>query len=84
MLTDEGLYIIGKEGKLFINLTDGKGIEIVSDTNINISSEVSVNVRAGENLNIVAENEILIGAEEAYVNMKKGSVTFHGLEVLVN
>ncbi len=84
LLTDEGLYIIGKEGKIFINLTDEKGIEIVSDTNIMISSDISVTLQSGKDLNIVAENEVTIGTAEAYINMRKGSISICGTEVLVN
>lgn len=84
LLTDEGLYIIGKEGKIFINLADEKGIEIVSDTNVMVSSDISVILQAGNNINVVAENEIVLGTEQAFINMRKGSVTLYGTEVLVN
>lgn len=84
LLTDEGLYIIAKEGKIFINLTDEKGIEIISDSNISVSSDVSVNIHAGNDIKIVAENEIAIGTEEAYISLKKGSLTLYGTEVLIN
>lgn len=84
LLTDEGLYIIGKEGKIFINLTDEKGIEIVSDTNVLISSDISVTLQAGNNLNVAAENEIVLGTEQAFINMRKGSVTLYGTDVFVN
>ncbi len=84
LLTDEGLYIIGKEGKIFINLTDEKGIEIVSDSNVMISSDTSVVLSSQNNISLVAENEITVGTEEAYINMRKGNVTLCGTEVLIN
>lgn len=38
LMTEDGLAITCKEGKLYLKLSDEKGIEIISDMDINITS----------------------------------------------
>ena len=38
LMTEDGLVISCKEGKLYLKLSDDKGIEIISDMDINITS----------------------------------------------
>lgn len=84
LLTDDGLYIIGKSGKIYINLTDEKGVEIYSDKEINISSDAKINITAADEVHIVAENEIIVGTEEAYIDLTKNTATLAASEVLIN
>lgn len=84
LLTDEGLYIIGKSGKVYINLTDEKGIEIYSDKEINVSSDAKISISAADELHLVAENQITIGTEEAYIDLTKNTATLAASEVLIN
>jgi len=84
LLTDDGMYIIGNSGKIFINLTDKNGIEIHSDKDINISSEAKVNITASKELSIVAKNQVVIGTEGAYLEITEGSATLAAEEVLIN
>ncbi len=84
LLTDEGMYIIGKGGKIYINLTDEKGIEIHSDKDIHISSEANVKILSSAEVNIVAKNQVIIGTEDAYLDITKGSATLAAREVLIN
>lgn len=84
LLTDEGLYIIGKSGKIYINLTDEKGVEIYSDKEINVSSDAKVSISAADELHIVAENQITIGTEEAYIDLTKNTATLAASEILIN
>jgi hypothetical protein len=84
LLTDEGMYIIGNSGKIFINLTDKEGIEIHSDKNINISSEAKVNITSSKEMSIVAKNQVVIGTEGAYLEITEGSATLAAEEVLIN
>lgn len=84
LLTDEGLYIIGKTGRVYINLTDESGIEIHSDKDINVSSEAMISICAANAIHMVAENEIMIGTEEAYLDLTKNTATLAAGEVLIN
>ena len=84
LLTEEGLYIIGKSGKIYINLTDKDGVEIYSDKEINISSDAKVSISAADELHIVAQNEVIIGTEEAYIDLTKNTATLAASEVLIN
>lgn len=84
LLTDEGLYIICSEGKIYINLTEEKGIEIHSDKEINISSDTKVSINSGSEIRIIAENEITIGTEGAYLELTKETATLAAGSVLIN
>lgn len=84
LLADEGMYIIGKSGKIYINLTDEKGVEIYSDKEINVMSDTKVNICAANEVHIVAKNEIIIGTEEAYIDIDKDSAVMAARKVLVN
>lgn len=84
LLTDEGLYIIGKSGKIFINLTDEKGVEIHSDKNINISSDATININAANEIHVVATNEIIIGTDNAYLDLTKDNAVLAANQVLIN
>lgn len=84
LLTDEGMYIIGKSGKIYITLTDEKGVEIHSDKNIAISSEAKINISSANEIHVMAENQITIGTEEAYLDLTKGTATLAGDEVVIN
>ena len=84
LLTDEGMYIIGKGGKIYLNLTDEKGIEIHSDKDINISSEANVKILSSAEVNIVAKNQVIIGTEDAYLDITQGSATLAASQVLIN
>lgn len=84
LLTDEGMYIIGKSGKVYISLTDDKGVEIYSDKEINVISDTKVNICSADEVHIVAKNEIIIGTEEAYIDIDKSSAVLAAKKVLVN
>ena len=84
LLTDEGMYIIGKGGKIYINLTDEKGIEIHSDKDINLSSEANVKILSSAEVNIVAKNQVIIGTEDAYLDITKESAALAASQVLIN
>lgn len=84
LLTDEGMYIIGKAGKIYIDLVDTDGIRICSDKNIDINSASEIKITSADKVNITAENEIIIGTQEAYMDLTKDSVTLAANEVLIN
>ncbi len=84
LLTDEGMYIIGKHGKIFINLTDKDGIQIHSDKDISISSEAKVSITASKEVNIIAANQVVIGTEDAYMEITENTATLAASQVLIN
>lgn len=84
LLTDEGMYIIAKSGKIFINLTDEKGVEIHSDKDINISSEANIRITSCSEVHVVAENQIVVGTEDAYLELSEGNATLAASQVLIN
>jgi hypothetical protein len=84
LMTEEGLYINGKDGKIFINLVKDEGITIYSGAAINIMSETNINVVAHEDLVIQAENEIHIGSNESFINLTKEKIVVSATNVLIN
>lgn len=84
LMTEEGLIIICKAGKLFINLTDAKGIEIVSDMDINITSGTKVNIQAGEEVKIVAKNEIMVGTPSAFLDIRKEGIVASAENIIIS
>lgn len=84
LLSEEGLYIISKEGKVFINLTDAAGIVIHSDKDINLSAEGKVKITSSTEINMVAKNQIVIGTEGAYLDLTEGNATLAADQVLLN
>lgn len=84
LLTDEGMYIISKEGRLYINLTDEKGVEIYADKDINLSSEAKVKITSATEINIVAKNQVVVGTEGAYLDLTENCATLAAEQVLIN
>lgn len=83
LMTKEGLIIICKEGKLFINLTDEKGIEIISDLDINITSATKVNIQASDEIKIVAKNQVIVGTNQSYLDLRNDGVILTGEKILI-
>ncbi len=84
LLTDEGMYIIGKEGKIYLNLTDEKGVEIHSEKDISITSDANVKINSSGDVHVLAEKEIIIGTQEAYLELNEGAATLVADEVKIN
>ncbi len=84
LLTEEGMYIIGKSGKIYINLTDEAGVEILSDKGINLSAGKDINIIASDAVSVVAKNQITVGTEGAYLTLTKKSATLAADQVLIN
>lgn len=84
LLTDEGLYIICQNEKIYIQLTDKNGISICADKDINIFSETNVVIQAGKEVQVYAENEIQIGTSASYIDIRKEAITLGANEVVIN
>ena len=82
-MTEVGLIIICKDGKIFINLTDEKGIEIISDMDINITSGTKVKVQAGEEVKVVAKNEIIVGTSSSYLDIRNEGIIASAKKIIV-
>lgn len=84
LMTEDGLVISCKEGKLYLKLSDDKGIEIISDMDINITSGTKVNIQGGEEVKIIAENEVLVGTATAYLDIRKEGITATAENIILN
>lgn len=83
LMTEEGLVITCKEGKLYIKLSDEKGIEIVSDLDINITSGTKVNIQGGEEVKIIAKNEVLVGTASSYLDIRNEGITATANQIII-
>lgn len=84
LMTEEGLYINGKDNKIFINLTKDEGIMIYSEKAINIYSSSNINITAHDDMVIQADNEIHIGCDESFVNLTKEQILVSAEKVMIN
>lgn len=84
LMTPDGLAIICKEGKLYLNLSDEKGIEIVSDMDINITSGTKVSIQGGEAVEIIAKNEVLVGTASSYMDIRNEGITVSSENIILN
>ncbi|MGN0305037.1 MAG: contractile injection system protein, VgrG/Pvc8 family, partial [Lachnospiraceae bacterium] len=84
LMTEDGLVITCREGKLYLKLSDEKGIEIISDMDINITSGTKVNIQGGDEVRIIAENEVLVGTATAYLDIRKEGITASAENIILN
>ena len=84
LMTPDGLAIICKEGKLYLKLSDEKGIEIVSDMDINITSGTKVSIQGGKEVEIIAKNEVLVGTASSYMDIRNEGITVSSDNVILN
>lgn len=84
LMTQEGLAIICKEGKLYLNLSDSSGIEIVSDLDINITSGTRVKIQGGDAVKIIAKNEVLVGTASSYMDIRNEGITVSSSNIILN
>jgi hypothetical protein len=84
LLTEEGLFIICKENKIFINMIDEEGISIFSDKDINICSSSNINLQANGELSMYAQNNLLLGTAESYIDITKDNISLAAKNVIIN
>lgn len=84
LMTQEGLAIICKEGKLYLNLSDSSGIEIISDLDINITSGTRVNIQGGDSVKIIAKNEVMVGTASSYMDIRNEGITVSSKNIILN
>lgn len=84
LLTDDGIYIICDEEKIFINLTTEKGIEITSEKDIEITSDANITLKAGKKIEMKAENAISMEVGNSNIQMDSQQIVLGADKVFVN
>lgn len=83
LMTEEGMVIICKEGKLYLKLTEEKGIEIISDLDVNITSGTKVTIQGGEEVKIIAKNEVLVGTATSYLDIRNEGIVASADNIII-
>lgn len=83
LMTDEGLYVICQHQKIFIDLTQEKGIKIVSNKDITVESEANVTIQASKDIQVLAKQQILLQSGESYINLLPDKITLAAKDVLI-
>lgn len=83
LLTDDGIYIICENEKIFINLTKEKGIEITSDKAIRITTDSNL-VLQGNEIELKAEGYINMGVGNASVYVDENMIELGAESVYIN
>lgn len=84
LMTQDGIAIISKEGKLYLKLNDKKGIEIISDLDINITSGTRVTIQGGDAVEIIAKNEVMVGTASSYMDIRNEGITVSSKNIILN
>lgn len=84
-MTPDGIYITGKKGKMYINLSEKDGIEISCDKNINIVSKENITIASQKKIDIAAEKINIIGGSDTGSKIEiDDNVQINGKQVKVN
>lgn len=75
LMTQDGIIITCKEGKVYIRLSEDNGIEIISEQNINVTSGANISISAGNTVSVIAENEVIIGTAQSHLNLRKEGIS---------
>jgi len=85
LFTPDGIYITNQAGRVFINLTDAGGIDIISDKNINIEAQENIVIKASKNIIMTAEETMKLNCGQAMIQSNKsGLIDIQGQEVRTN
>lgn len=84
LMTQDGLAIISKEGKLYLKLNDKKGIEIISDLDINVTSATKVTIQGGDSVEVIAKNEVMVGTASSYMDIRNEGITVSSKNIILN
>ncbi len=83
LLTDDGIYIMCQHQSIFIDLTQGDGIKIVSSQDIHVSSDANVTLNAEKKLTLLAKEGITLQAGDSKLAMKKDQVVLGAKNVII-
>lgn len=84
LLTEEGMFITCKEGKIFINMEDENGITIYSDKDINVNSMSNMTLYAQQGITIQSENKVLVSTGESYIDITSDLIQMGAKQILIN
>lgn len=84
LLTEEGMFITCKEGKIFINMEDENGITIYSDKDINVNSMSNMTLYAQQGIKLQSENKILVSTGESYIDITSELIQMGAQQILIN
>ncbi|ANY67512.1 hypothetical protein BBD42_14295 [Paenibacillus sp. BIHB 4019] len=82
-MTPEEIIITGKDGEVFIRLSDEGGIEIISKKKITIKAEEDIAIDSQQKVLISAKDEISLTCKESLIKMD-GNTTIKGKELKTN
>lgn len=85
LFTPDGIYITNQAGQIFINLTDGDGITIVSAKDVIITAKENIYLKADKELLVTAgENLSLKGCSSTITMDKENIIKIQGDKVKTN
>lgn len=84
LLTDEGIFIICENEKIYINLTSTDGITIESSKPISFMTEANISLTAGGEVTVDAKNRINLQVGESAIEMTTTDITLGADEVHIN
>jgi len=74
LLTDDGIYIMCQHQSIFIDLTQGDGIKIVSSKDIHVSSDANVTLSAEKKLTMLAKENLTLQVGDSKINIGKEQI----------
>lgn len=83
LMTDEGIFVICKHQKIFIDLMEADGIKIVSSKDINLLSSANITVQAANEVQILAKKQILIGTAESSITITPEKISLAAKDVVI-
>ncbi|MCM3170960.1 contractile injection system protein, VgrG/Pvc8 family [Paenibacillus sp. MER 99-2] len=82
-MTPEEVIVTGKDGEIFIRLSEGGGIEIISSQQITISAKEDIMMNAEKSIVFSAKEEISLTCKESNIKMD-GTTSLVGTELKTN
>ncbi|GAA0135342.1 hypothetical protein YSY43_21820 [Paenibacillus sp. YSY-4.3] len=84
MMTPEEVVITGKDGEIFIRLSESGGIEISSSKEIKLVAKEDILMNAEQNITISAKDKITLTSSETSTIEMDGRTVISGLELKTN
>ena len=83
LLTDDGIYIMCQHQSIFIDLTQGDGIKIVSSKDIHVSSDANVTLSAEKKLTMLAKEGLTLQTGDSKIAMKTDQIVLGAKNVVI-
>lgn len=83
LMTDEGIFIICNNQKVFIDLTKENGINIVADQNINIMSSTKIIIQSTKDLQLLAEKQVYLGTPSSFITITPEQISMAAKNVII-